>query len=207
MKFVEFQFSSESPVQVHQEDKKAKIMGLAVPYDRPSKTEEVYDEEVVSVQFEKGAFGDVENDKNIRLCFGHDRYDILGRNTVNMRLQDRQDGLYLEAELDPTENDLTRRALSYVRQGFVDGFSVGGIYAAPKQRFALDSGPCLLFDKARLKEISIVDNPCFREAGVAMAMSSDGNALSGSAGIAYLMDSLDKAGKEKDTGLDQRFLI
>lgn len=150
------------------------IEGLAVPYGRPSKPGQGFFGGGVSLQFERGAFGDdFENNKNIWLYYGHDSSNILGRNTMNMRLDNRPDGIYLSADLDPKANDLTERTLSYVRMGFVDGLSLGTTASAPSEILNKKDGSRLLkFKESGIREVSVVGDPAFWEASVGLKMSN-----------------------------------
>lgn len=173
MGMVQLQFSADASISTHEKDGVATIKGMAAPYGVPSRSYKRYKGQLIKLEFERDAFKGIEGDKGVWLCYGHNNKEILGRNTVNMSLTNRQEGLFLEAALNPEENDLTRRAISYVRQGFVDGFSVGARVKDPKRVYDHEGDNCFVFSEARLEEISIVPNPGFGGTGVEVAMSHE----------------------------------
>ena len=134
------------------------IAGIAMPYNSPTKVGGYVE------RFLPGAFADADP-AQVPLTTVHDRESLpIGR---AVRLTDTQAGL--EAELRVSETRLGDEALTLIRDGAVNGLSVGFI---PVEDHWDQTRTIVERVKARLVEISLVAFPAYADARV-MAVRSD----------------------------------
>ena len=102
----------------------ATLTGLAVPYNRPARVTEHFDE-----QFAAGSFRNLKDD--ILAVAHHDETQVLGRTgNGTLRLEDRDDGLY--ASLDLPNTTLGKDLAALAERKDLGGWSVRFISEASR---------------------------------------------------------------------------
>jgi Escherichia/Staphylococcus phage prohead protease len=137
------------------------ISGIAVPYDSPTTIAErgmVFDE-----TFVRGAFRETvgKRENRVRILGHHDARSMPLGKTVKLDEQTR--GLYLEARISDTRDG--NDALTLVRDGALDGFSVG--FSVPSGGDTWNAGQTARqITNAHLHEVSLVNFPAYDRARV-----------------------------------------
>lgn len=137
------------------------ITGIAVPYNSPTQIAERG--QVFNEHFTHGAYRDSINKRG-------DRVKILGFHDARsfplgkpLMLDDRTAGLYLEARISDTTDG--NDALTLVRDGVLDGFSVG--FSVPEGGDVWNAQRTeRQINRANLHEVSLVNFPAYDRARV-----------------------------------------
>ncbi|MCP2255085.1 hypothetical protein LY13_003859 [Prauserella aidingensis] len=140
------------------------LRGLAVPYSTAS-SPTVFQGEPQRHRFQPGAFARSisERGSKVRLFVEHDTQRLpIGR---AVDFDDTAEGLRVGFEFASTASG--DEALQLVRDGYVSGLSVG----VDPLRFTEDRRGDLVHSEARLREVSLVNEPAFAGAG----FSGDGS--------------------------------
>ena len=99
----------------------------------------------------------------IMLLYNHYWSEVLGSTAGNVRLENRKDGLYFEYEPMKFEKDL--RILELIRNGTIDGCSIG--FRVEKDKWEkVDYGVLRTIEKISLYEITLTPIPAYTTTSV-----------------------------------------
>lgn len=136
------------------------IVGLAVPFDVPARVSD--GSHRYTEVFRRGAFARTIAERGptrVKSLVMHDRQRLpIGRAEV---LREDPNGLY--AELRVSKTDFGDQVLELVRDGALDGLSIGFQPVPHGDRWSNDQTTCERIE-VRLREISIVDSPAYDDA-------------------------------------------
>lgn len=139
------------------------IEGYAAVFNKPSQNFGGWEERI-----EKGAFSEVLNDKNVVALFNHDMSLVLGRNGVNMTLEEDDHGLKYTVQLPETTFAKDTRTL--IQSKIIDKSSFGFSVDKEEWRYAKtkDELSVRIVKKVRrLYDVSPVTLPAYNSTSVA----------------------------------------
>lgn len=142
--------------QSESRDGSATVFGIAVPYGQLSQPIYGYFQE----KFERGAFTECLAKKPDIVCsIDHNWGNILGRVSAdNLRIQDKEEGLYVECELNNTTyaSDLLKNLRSKNVRGMSFTFD-----SITDQWAKVEGMPTRTVSKAKLYEVCFTSNPAY----------------------------------------------
>lgn len=146
------------------------VTGIAVPFNSPTTIFE--NGQLFEETWKRGSTKEsiAKRGDRIRLLGFHDQRAMpLGRPVM---LDDRADGLYIEARISDTTDG--NDALTLVKDGVLDGFSVGFSVPAGGDRWGTVDGMLhRTVTKADIHEVSLVNFPAFDDARVASVRAAE----------------------------------
>lgn len=147
--------------------KPAKIVGLAVPYDQPSDDLGGFRE-----VFAAGAFDDsIATGDDVRFDIEHNRSMRLARSKKGTgRVESRSDGVWVEITMPNTS--LGRDALEEVRNGNLDGMSIGFVGPVDEWGKADDGTILRTIRKAELRAVTLTSMPAYSQTVDTLALRS-----------------------------------
>ena len=136
-------------VPMEGEERSRKVGGMAVVYDQWTTIGTWYREKILP-----GALTEALTGSDVRLLFNHDHNHLLARTkSGTLKLEDRADGLYFEAELPESREDI----IEMIERGDLDECSFAFRVSRDNWRFTYDNSD-LDLDERVIEEISdIVD--------------------------------------------------
>lgn len=139
------------------------IEGRAIAYGEKSKVLHLPDgTEFVEVLMQGSVINDLNNDSDIRLLVEHDDSKLLGRNTKNLTLEEREDGIYFKCTLANTT--LAKDTIENIKNEILTSMSFDfELVNEESQNITYDEEGRLLrqINSFKLIEISCVGNPAY----------------------------------------------
>lgn len=139
------------------------IEGLAIKFNSPSKV--IYTKTgkpFIEIIKPDAITNDLDSDSNIRLLVEHEDSKLLGRNTKNLQLFKKEDGIYFKCELLDTE--LAKDTLINVKNELLNSMSFDfTLTTSDSQNVYYDEDGQLVREvlSCSLSEISCVGNPAY----------------------------------------------
>ena len=130
---------------------KDKVSGYAVKWNTEARIGNFTE------SFDRGSLKPDNNGVGLKLM--HNPLSLLGRSGANLEIEDRAEGLHIQARLPATTEGNNTKEL--IRTGIVRGFSVG--FVPIKEDW---NGNKRTIKQARLIEISLVDSPAHKDTQV-----------------------------------------
>ena len=137
------------------------LEGLCIPYGKPAKVQDHPEQAPYMEVFHPGAFTRALKAPNrVQLRFAHAEglMDRLGR---ALRFEEYDDGLH--GAFKVVSGPLGDHALALVDSGMISGLSIG---FRPMGRRKVDDEGAVIRDRCHLEEVSLVDEPAWKEAVV-----------------------------------------
>ena len=115
---------------------------------------------------EPGAFASAVKKSDVRALLNHDPSKLLGRTGVNLNIEERADGLYME--ITPVDLPIYWEVLGYIKAGLITQQSFG--FTVGEDRWERKDGKDLRIIKSidRLYDVSPVTYPAYPETSVAV---------------------------------------
>lgn len=151
------------PVEVREDDDgQIRVAGYAAVFDEETDIGGMFREAIAP-----GAFSDAVGRDDVVFLVNHDGLPLARTRSGTLRLKEDERGLYMEADLDPTDPDV-RGIVPKMKRGDLDKMSFG--FIAERQKWDdMDSKyPKRTIEQARLFDVSVVTTPAYNGTEIAL---------------------------------------
>jgi uncharacterized protein len=151
------------PVEVREaEDGQIRVAGYAAVFDEETDIGGMFREAIAP-----GAFADAVGRDDVVFLVNHDGLPLARTRSGTLRLKEDDHGLYMEADLDPSDPDV-RAIVPKMKRGDLDKMSFG--FIAERQSWHdMDSKyPKRTIEQARLFDVSVVTTPAYEGTEIAL---------------------------------------
>lgn len=142
------------PVEVRAEDSEIRVSGYAAVFNSETNIGGMFTEQIA-----RGAFSEAIGRDDVVFLINHEGLPLARTSSGTLKLSEDKKGLRIEAELDPTDPDVSR-IVPKMKRGDLDKMSFA-FY--PEAEEWDDSGdiPARTIKRARLDDVSIVTRPAY----------------------------------------------
>ena len=151
------------PVEVREaEDGQIRVAGYAAVFDEETDIGGMFREAIAP-----GAFADAVGRDDVVFLVNHDGLPLARTRSGTLRLKEDDHGLYMEADLDPTDPDV-RAIVPKMKRGDLDKMSFGFIAERQSWRDMDSKYPKRTIEQARLFDVSVVTTPAYEGTEIAL---------------------------------------